>query len=664
MARKAVNGYPEKSFYDNTVFGGIVATGDPLNEGSFAFMSNLDIADTGRSAKPRVGFVSTTLSVNNKTQLLSNKILYFRDPQLQKDIIIDLQGFGSPSSSWLYKTDLSEVDDTSRKINAQTIGSVIDFADLLALISAKLPTLSGSDSARISYVFKNSTILTGPKMKMVLDTDGVTSFIAKLKFRLDQKTFNYVLKVYYREKGSLGFTNDTIVLSYVDHEVQTTNLLNRNVASRKSIVLDPIRYVHSEGQPDAGDLILGSVNLLKDLNANKYINNVIPQTLKQQPNKIRIEPMFHLPKASSVFLGGTNHTWAYRFDIVNSSGDNNSLVSYKTPWRFLTNPGGSNSVIDEIFLGDDSLTGPLETYYVTSVNADKWLQNTTNITRIPRIADLESIVFDRLRMNGRSGSQATSLGDLITAQLNAEAIANSLKSIDTNRISEFDTFLLDALGIRFLPEASVTPNLHTIDGSITGQTSRTIRLTVDAADFLNTGTSVPYPCTTQQLKSPHLSFTEEQYNKVAKLKASEMIARVANKTTAEKGRIRFVILPYTVKTAGVVNNTEFTRVNLLSVPGIYTSGLNEHYGLAHAFGPIAEHSKIRALDTLPYVTSHLFINAEYVPTAFSNLGGTTLQDLIDKGVRHEAFQNSVSLVMYIKAIKSTNARWPSRRKYI
>ena len=53
MARKAIRGYTEKSYYDNTSFKGIVATTDPLNEGSFAHMVNFDISDTGSSVKPR-----------------------------------------------------------------------------------------------------------------------------------------------------------------------------------------------------------------------------------------------------------------------------------------------------------------------------------------------------------------------------------------------------------------------------------------------------------------------------------------------------------------------------------------------------------------------------------------------------------------------------------
>jgi len=56
MARKAVQGYTEKSYYDNTKFLGMMATSDPLQEGYFRQLVNFDIAETGLSLKPRQGY--------------------------------------------------------------------------------------------------------------------------------------------------------------------------------------------------------------------------------------------------------------------------------------------------------------------------------------------------------------------------------------------------------------------------------------------------------------------------------------------------------------------------------------------------------------------------------------------------------------------------------
>lgn len=61
MARKAYNGYTEKSYYENTKYYGIVATTDPLAEGYFRDIINFDISDTGASLKPRTGFLTTSI---------------------------------------------------------------------------------------------------------------------------------------------------------------------------------------------------------------------------------------------------------------------------------------------------------------------------------------------------------------------------------------------------------------------------------------------------------------------------------------------------------------------------------------------------------------------------------------------------------------------------
>lgn len=62
MARRAVQGYSEKSYYENGRFLGLLATNDPLQEGYLKHLVNFDIADTGLSIKPRKGFLTTTLA--------------------------------------------------------------------------------------------------------------------------------------------------------------------------------------------------------------------------------------------------------------------------------------------------------------------------------------------------------------------------------------------------------------------------------------------------------------------------------------------------------------------------------------------------------------------------------------------------------------------------
>jgi hypothetical protein len=76
MARKAVQGYPEKSYYDNTRYLGIVATTDPLNEGLFKHMVNFDVSDTGQSVEPRDGFLTTILKNANHISLSDKTMMY------------------------------------------------------------------------------------------------------------------------------------------------------------------------------------------------------------------------------------------------------------------------------------------------------------------------------------------------------------------------------------------------------------------------------------------------------------------------------------------------------------------------------------------------------------------------------------------------------------
>lgn len=94
MARKSVKGYAEKNYYDNTKFtGGIVATNDPLNEGSFKHLVNFDIADTGQSLTPRKGFLTTSLRYKDHGTYveipLSSRTIYYFDANIGKWVFID-----------------------------------------------------------------------------------------------------------------------------------------------------------------------------------------------------------------------------------------------------------------------------------------------------------------------------------------------------------------------------------------------------------------------------------------------------------------------------------------------------------------------------------------------------------------------------------------------
>jgi len=98
MARKAVQGYTEKSYFDNTRFLGLLATSDPLQEGYFRHLVNLDISDTGQSITPRAGFLTTSLcyiTTNQDGSLyhhhipLSDQTIIYKDERIQEHILYD-----------------------------------------------------------------------------------------------------------------------------------------------------------------------------------------------------------------------------------------------------------------------------------------------------------------------------------------------------------------------------------------------------------------------------------------------------------------------------------------------------------------------------------------------------------------------------------------------
>ena len=138
MARKAIKGYPEKSYYDNTSFKGVHATLNPLNEGYFNQMINFDIDDTGQSIKPRRGFLTTTLQLKDKGNLSKDFTLYFFDPDISKYIFIDFSTFNYTSDDGIYSYSIDaykvqfnlgptkQFDDVE-KIIGHSVGGVCPF---------------------------------------------------------------------------------------------------------------------------------------------------------------------------------------------------------------------------------------------------------------------------------------------------------------------------------------------------------------------------------------------------------------------------------------------------------------------------------------------------------------------------------------------------------
>lgn len=148
MARKAVQGYTEKSFYDNTRYLGIISTLDPQNEGYFRHMVNFDVSDTGQSVTPRKGFLTTTLEGVS----LSDSTIVFFQKDIQKYVVFD------PLNDRVYISSLS-LDGTY--LNVENVETHVNWTPLIeGLISTDTDTLEAYqgllDDAKVEYRLQSS----------------------------------------------------------------------------------------------------------------------------------------------------------------------------------------------------------------------------------------------------------------------------------------------------------------------------------------------------------------------------------------------------------------------------------------------------------------------------------------------------------------------------
>ena len=113
---------------------GIVATSDPLNEGSFGLLTNFDITDSGKSMVPRKGYTTTTFTVDGVPVVLSDKILIYRDPNIQKDIILDLNKIADDTSKFGYLTNITQYNLSDDLLSEGSLITGYEFDRLTSFI--------------------------------------------------------------------------------------------------------------------------------------------------------------------------------------------------------------------------------------------------------------------------------------------------------------------------------------------------------------------------------------------------------------------------------------------------------------------------------------------------------------------------------------------------
>ena len=333
MARKAVTGYAEKNYYDNTRFSGINAVGDELNEGQFKHLVNFDIADTGRSLSPRKGFLTTSIH-QDIIKTLSDKTIYFQDAASGKYIFIDFynteytytaaQEINGVKNVPAYVGDLivnNESYITVDKINFNYIDAdnfSCDFLDLVEHIKgfANLQYIVPVESARADSVY---------------DHLGVRRNLIKLSLTKEGIIDPFWLEIVYKK-------DKTLLLTVVPlDDIVSIDLNYRNLASRNSIIPEPIQHVYSKDKVPDG--FYNQFPMIYAKQDDKYIINNL-KTLKD----VSIIPHFILEEAP------VNYEWLYTYDIINT-GISDKYI-YRAP----------------VFRYDDNTVYPTENFFAKEIH--------------------------------------------------------------------------------------------------------------------------------------------------------------------------------------------------------------------------------------------------------------------------------------------------------
>lgn len=318
MARKAIRGYSEKSYYENSTFKGVVATTDPLNEGNFAHMVNFDISDTGNSLKPRCGFLTTDFLLHTSEgydtlKLKADTTIYFYEPSIQKYIFVDFSTFRFTSEElgdYTYSLNAYAVEFVSKIVEGHTNKhfiaeriSNVDIDDIFSLF-----VLNEEDD------YKNMRLaLTRTKFKQTLaehitDSYLISKYIIKHAFN-DYTPYTWI-EVYYRKEGSsyedVTYTDDTVVVSFVNTEdTVSIDPNNRNIASTKSIIPEPLQKIYPA---DSKDLAYNQFPFIyaKDNTTGKYL------TTTSKDLDITLTPHFLLKEPND------KRVWAYTYSFIST----------------------------------------------------------------------------------------------------------------------------------------------------------------------------------------------------------------------------------------------------------------------------------------------------------------------------------------------------------
>ena len=302
MSRKSIKGYAEKNYYDNTRFnGGILTSGDPLNEGYFNHLVNFDITDTGQSLVPRKGLFTTTFKYEDNILTFNKKsTIYFFDANIGKYIFIDFSQIYNSAYLYAFKIDMS-IDVSTNYIDGTSLIQNIDYSDLPADVYDKLYNIK---------LYKN---IAYP----IIDENGITKYVVKVELQTSKGYEPYWLTFNYREKKNTQYpTDDTLIISYLntDNEVTYLESKDRNIASKEPWVPASMQNHYSIGNIPDGHI--NTLNKLYTVQDGKYLINEIKSSHDQGLPELRIIPNFNIADTDD------NYEWMYTYDITSTAKTN------------------------------------------------------------------------------------------------------------------------------------------------------------------------------------------------------------------------------------------------------------------------------------------------------------------------------------------------------
>lgn len=420
MARKAVQGYPEKSYYDNTRYLGIVATTDPLNEGLFKHMVNFDVSDTGQSVEPRDGFLTTTLKENPQVGqsiiTLSNQTIIYRDNTLGDYVLFDLK------DSIGYIADISAYNRENYYLPIKQAINVIDWDNLFNTVlipqnevvktyyagrlSARpfidnKPDYNGSLLDTINEYKTKLSLINDTKIEHIFDENGISRTLTKIRLTTSTNpvvTFDFIIQLRIKKEDNI-YTLLVDGLQYM-FEHPTFISTERNLAVSKSIIPTTFQTLYTgpsgnNERPSGHISNLGNFVYVYDNNEDpNYVTNFI-----ERNKDYTFKPYFVLNPAYIELNNVESSTdkWAYRFDIFNTSTDVNDKtkdVVYRSPWMKYT---GTSTTPTQVFSDNRRSSISLE-------NSDKTLNHYKDaryvIFLLPKTLQTTTTTSTRKRVNG------------------------------------------------------------------------------------------------------------------------------------------------------------------------------------------------------------------------------------------------------------------------